>query len=229
MSEAGHGTGGISEKDLAILAHEVRGALTVIAGFSELLSRPLSESDRARALDGIRHATQRIDRLLGSALSGSPDGAGEAVDVAALAERVVGEQRAASGRDIVFEHAEKVALVSGNSDALERALANLVDNALKYAPSGSEVEVRVGIEDGRVLLQVLDRGPGVSAADAERIFEPFERLSPDEAPGTGLGLTVVKGVAASHGGEASVSQRPGGGSVFTIALPVPGLGRPDPA
>jgi signal transduction histidine kinase len=215
-------SGAQRDRSTAILAHEIRGSLTAISGYAELLARPLSEEDRERALIGIQRAVRRIDALLSTSASSEPAGpAKERLSLDAVAERVVADARAISGRDIALD-AQGGADAVGSSDALERALANLVDNALKYSPADSEVVVRVTQEGERVLLQVLDRGPGVPEIDADRIFEPFERAPGVSAPGTGLGLTVVRSVAEAHQGEVWVAPRPGGGSEFTIALPAAG-------
>lgn len=207
--------------ELALLAHEVRGALTVISGLSELLKRALDESERESAIDGIARAVRRIDTLIAQALDGTlTSGSGhERVDLAALTGRVIDEQRSVSGRDITFEvRAQPVVL--GAPEALERALGNLIDNALKYSLMTSPVDVSVTQDGDRAILAVADRGPGIPPSMHDLIFQPFERASAQDVPGTGLGLTVVRGVAESHGGTASVQDRPHGGSVFRVELPV---------
>lgn len=211
-----------SQRDLAIFAHEVRGALTVIAGFAEVMRRPLTEEDRTRALDGIAHAAKRIDRLVQSALDGRlsdgrPD---QLVDLAALAEEVAVEQRAVSARQIDVRIQDRPRVL-GAPDALERALGNLVGNALKYSLRDSSVEISVSTVADRALLSVSDRGPGIPEQDRERVLEPFERLESHwDVDGSGLGLTVVKSIAEIHGGRVSIGDRPGGGAVVTIELPV---------
>jgi len=98
---------------------------------------------------------------------------------------------------------------------IERAVANLMDNAIKYGAGPVEVTVA----DGRV--EVADRGPGVDSADGERIFARFYRAARDrDAPGSGLGLSIVAQAAAAHGGSVSVASREGGGAVFTLSLPL---------
>jgi two-component system sensor histidine kinase MprB len=186
------------------------------------MRRPLPEKDRVRALDGIAHAVRRIDRLVQSALDGHlsdgrPD---QLVDLAALAEEVAAEQRAISGR-LIEMHVEGRPEVLGAPDALERALGNLVGNSLKYSLRDSAVEVGVGESGDHALLWVADRGPGIPAADRERVLEPFERLEAHrDIDGSGLGLTVVRSIAETHGGRVMIEDRLGGGAIVTLQLPV---------
>jgi signal transduction histidine kinase len=212
----------VGSRELAIFAHEVRGALTVISGFAEVMRRPLPEHDRIRALDGIAHAANRIDRLVQSALEGRlSDGRPEdRVDLAALVDEVATEQSAVTERRIEA-HVLARPIVLGAADALERALGNLIGNALKYSLRDSVVEVSVSECDGRALLSVADRGPGIPEGERERVLEPFERLeSHRDVEGSGLGLTVVRDIAELHGGAVRIEDRAGGGAVVTIELPI---------
>ena len=98
-----------------------------------------------------------------------------------------------------------------------RAVNNLLDNAAKYGPEGSDVEVRVA--DGTVAVR--DHGPGIDPDDLPHVFERFYRgASARGAQGSGLGLAIVRQVAESHGGSVSVENAPGGGAVFRLALPL---------
>jgi len=106
---------------------------------------------------------------------------------------------------------------------LREAITNLLDNAVKYSPAGSQIDIRVGSDGGQAILEVADQGPGVAAAHRERIFDRFFRL--DEARsrasgGTGLGLAIAKWAVEVHGGRISVDENPSGGSVFRITLPL---------
>jgi signal transduction histidine kinase len=109
------------------------------------------------------------------------------------------------------------ALVHGNAEALRQAVRNLVENALQHTPPGTTVEVAV---TGAPALQVIDRGPGVPAADRERLFERFWR-GRRSGEGAGLGLAIVARIVAAHGGSLAVDDAPGGGARFTIRLPRP--------
>lgn len=212
-----------SAEDLALCAHDIRGALTVIAGYTTLLRRDtITARERTAALDGIEHAIERIDRLISEALLGSierPVGEHELIDVGELAEQAAADARAAYRREIRVTHAGR-ALVAGDATALARALENLLSNAARYAPEGP-IDVTVSVAGPTVAIEVADRGPGISPEDREAAFQPFVRLGQDETvPGTGLGLTVVRSVAERLGGRAAILDRDGGGTVVRVELPV---------
>jgi signal transduction histidine kinase len=104
---------------------------------------------------------------------------------------------------------------------LSQALANLLDNALKYRASGRSCHIRISgrIEDGRALYDIADNGPGISPDDQPRIFEIFRRLQPDTTPGQGVGLTLVQRCLARMDGRVTLQSTEGTGSIFTIDLP----------
>jgi len=217
----------LSHDDLALYAHELRGALTVIAGYAELLRRPLPSTERESALDGIDRAIVRADALCADALAGrSPDAPRHAfapLSLRTLAEQVADDQRSATGRTIEVT-AEQTAPVLGDAGALARVLGNLIDNAAKYSPSRTPIELRVAEEDGAdgpvAYIEVADRGPGISAEELERVVEPFVRLERDaDVAGTGLGLGIAHNVIAAHDGRLRVSEREGGGTVVRLELP----------
>lgn len=220
----------LSHEALAVYAHELRGALTVIAGYTELLRYELSDEERVAALDGIERAIHRADDLCSDALAGKPPLAAherpqESLSLLSLAEEVAADQRTATGRDIVVTSGQDEAVVHGERDALSRVLANLVGNAVKYSPADTPVEVRIALEQSLTLglagvVEVADRGHGVPAAERTRVFEPFERLTQDaDTPGSGLGLAVVREVVEVHGGGVEIQERPGGGTIVRVELP----------
>jgi signal transduction histidine kinase len=100
-------------------------------------------------------------------------------------------------------------------------ITNLIDNAVKYSPAGSEVEVDAFAENGRVSVEVRDRGPGVARENQSLIFEKFGRVSGEHAkPGTGLGLFIARSIAQAHGGTLEVHSAPAEGAIFALVLPV---------
>lgn len=213
-----------TREELAVCAHDLRGALTVISGYVDLLRRlELSDAERAEALAGINAAVRRADRLLGDTLSGkSHESAapGDRVDLVALSLRAAEDARAAFGREVAVETAGSQLMVPGDADALARVLENLLSNAAKYAPTGP-IEIRLTEEAGSAVVEIADRGPGIPADQREDVFEPFARLPrDDDAPGTGLGLTVVRSVAERLGGHAEVRDRDGGGAIVRVELPL---------
>ena len=222
--------GAVSRESLAVFAHELRGTLTVIGGYSDMLRRPMHDAERFAALDGIHRAIDRADALCSEVLSGEPPWRPGAratgpVELWPLAEHVAAEQRAVTCRTIVVEAPEGLA-VSGDEPALARALTNLVTNATKYSPAEQPVLVTAycatSSDLGEIaVIEVSDRGPGIPAEQRERLFEPFERLERDmDVPGTGLGLTIVHDVVASHGGRVEIRDRAEGGTMIRIELPL---------
>jgi two-component system sensor histidine kinase KdpD len=104
---------------------------------------------------------------------------------------------------------------------MQRALANLLENALKYSSAGDPVSVRVSVTRSEALIRVIDRGPGVAPADSVRIFAPFQRgLGGESARGAGLGLAIAQGFVEANGGRVWVESHIGQGATFVLALPV---------
>ncbi|QMU74286.1 HAMP domain-containing protein [Streptacidiphilus sp. P02-A3a] len=135
------------------------------------------------------------------------------VDLKALAERVADLARRRTGREILV--VARPFLVTGRPQALQRALSNLVENAAKFATGDSQILLTV--DAGRVA--VLDRGPGIDEADLDRVFNRFYRATKARSlPGSGLGLSIVREVAESHGGRAFAHNRPGGGAEIGFTL-----------
>ena len=217
---------GLTSTELALLAHELRGTLTVVRGLSDLLRRGLPAPEQTAALEGIDRAAARANALLESALEGElPIRAGHAepVDLAELAAGVVAEQRAITGRDVVLS-VESAPIVSGDPHALGRVLGNLIDNALKYSFAATSVEVTVSTEGASAVVEVADHGSGIPEALREEVFEPFERLDHEAAsPGTGLGLAVARSVIEAHGGTIAALPHggEGEGTIMRIELPLP--------
>jgi two-component system sensor histidine kinase KdpD len=109
-------------------------------------------------------------------------------------------------------------LVLADPGLLERVLANLFSNALRYSPAARPPELQAQLDSGMVRLEVVDHGPGVPDSQKERIFEPFTRVA-DRHPGVGLGLAVAKGFAEAMGGRIEAGDTPGGGLTITVTLP----------
>ena len=141
--------------------------------------------------------------------------------IGAVVQRVAG---IATDREIRVRRDPSDPLLLGRFDLVHslRALGNLVENAIKHGAGVSPIELGVRREGPMLALTVADRGPGVPAIERERIFEPFYRPPgvPADRGGTGLGLTIARGLALAQGGDVRYEPRPGGGSVFTLLLPM---------
>jgi two-component system sensor histidine kinase KdpD len=109
-------------------------------------------------------------------------------------------------------------LVKADFVLLEQAMRNLLLNAAAHTPPGTSIEVSARREEGKLTLEVADRGPGIPAAELDRIFEMFYRAPGAKPGGTGLGLAIVKGFVEAQGGAVRVQNRPDGGAVFSISL-----------
>lgn len=204
-------------------AHELRTPVAVLQARLDAL--PEDRPERAALLRDIRRITVLLDQLLSVARLGqrSP-AAAPLIDLVSLARRVAADCAPlgiAAGRDIVFEPRAQALPIQGDPQAIEGALAALIENALRAEPEGGTVGVGVGPGP---LIAVVDHGPGVPAAQRELIFEPFWRADPTTR-GTGLGLAIVREVARLHAGAVDVVETPGGGATFRLLLP----GLPAPA
>jgi two-component system sensor histidine kinase KdpD len=104
----------------------------------------------------------------------------------------------------------------------EQLFVNLLENAAKYTPQASPVEIAARVEDGRIVIEVRDRGPGLPPGKEEAVFEKFVRGTHGGVPGVGLGLPICRAIAEAHGGTMVAQNRPGGGALFRVSLPLDG-------
>jgi two-component system sensor histidine kinase CreC len=218
------------EQYVQTLAHELKSPLAAIRGASELLREPMPEEARAKFAhnieDQVARAQDLIERLLElSALERR--GALERVEriaVATLVEAVRDEvMPAAAARSVAVVLAlEPDLAVAGDAFLLQRALSNLVRNAIDFAPPDSQVEIRAHAVRSQVEITVRDQGPGLPDYARARIFERFFSL-PRPSTGkrsTGLGLAFVQEVVQLHAGSAKLTNHPDGGAVATLTLPL---------
>ena len=201
--------------------HELRTPLTSLRTNVSVLRRfaELSPDSQRRLLDDVDGETRELTNLVNELVELATDRRDveepASVDLAVLAERTAERFRRRSGRPITVD--AQSCVVSARPHAVQRALSNLLDNAIKFDPNGTE-PIRVRVHGGTV--EVLDRGPGLDAGDVGKVFDRFYRASRARAlPGSGLGLSIVREVATAHGGTVTAAPRPGGGAVigFTIA------------
>jgi signal transduction histidine kinase len=215
---------------VAIASHELRTPLTALQGFSELLAlRQLSPEEVKRLAGVMRREAKRLGRIVSDLLDLSriERGLGPALCRVPLAVAPAVEATVDLFREGTATHRIAVACetalprVDADPDAFERVLTNLISNAIKYSPVGSEVRVAARALGSAVAIDVADSGRGILPEALGRIFEPYYR-APDAAGvarGTGIGLAVVKALVEAHGGAISVESAPMLGTRVTVVLP----------
>ena len=219
---------------LTIASHELRTPLTALQGFSELLLTREVPAERARRYLGHVHTeSQRLGRIVGDLLDLSRIESGRGpelrrvpVDLREIIEANVEIFASQHLRHhFHWSGAGSVPSLCADRDAVDRMLKNLLSNAIKYSPRGGRVRVEAGLavdKPGMVELSVEDDGVGIPAEALPRIFDPYVRIANPEtvtAPGLGLGLSLVRGLAHAHGGSIEVESLPGKGSRFRVLLP----------
>ncbi|WP_371655198.1 MULTISPECIES: ATP-binding protein [unclassified Streptomyces] len=217
---------------LAAVSHDLRTPLASIkAAVTSLRSDDVewSEDDEAELLAGIEDGADRLDHLVGNLLDMSRLNTGTVrpiireIDLDEVVPMALGGVPEDS---VELDIPESLPMVAVDSGLLERAVANIVENAVKYSPDATPVLVAASALGDRVEVRVADRGPGVPDESKERIFEPFQRYG--DAPrgaGVGLGLAVARGFVESMGGTLTAEDTPGGGMTMVLTLrAVPGPG-----
>lgn len=200
---------------LGAISHDLRTYVTRLRLRLELL--PDSEQRRKAETD-LDDMQALMDDALAFARASFAGAPPEPVDLAAIVRRECETQRA-QGRNVSLSDDTGPLQVRGTAAGLARVVANLVNNAMAYG-GGAEVSLQAGPQD--IVLWVEDRGPGIPAAERERVFEPFYRLEASrnrDKGGAGLGLTIVKQIVESLGGKVAVEDRPGGGTRVSVTLP----------
>ncbi len=178
-------------------------------------------------MDASDEEARRLDRLVGDLLDLSRIEAGVHTprkgwyDIGALVEDVTGRLRPlTAGHRVRVQVPDDLPPVLLDYVEIDQVLSNLIENAAKYAPAGSEIEVSAAVEGDAVRIEVADRGPGIPPGDARGVFAPFRRLRRDlRTTGTGLGLAIARRLVEAHGGRIAVEPRSGGGSRFVFTLP----------
>ena len=222
---------------LSSLSHDLRTPLGSIEGAASSLLEAgpaLSSENRRELAETILDESRRMTRLVANLLdmirveSGSLAVQKQWVPL----EEVIGvalirlDARLA-GHPVTTSLPPDLPLVSVDDILLEQVFINLLENAAKYSPVGSPIEIAAAIRDREVIVSVSDRGPGIPAGDEQRIFEKFYRASQGDAVGgVGLGLTICRGIIQAHGGRIWAEHRAGGGAVLRFALPHDGPPEP---
>jgi two-component system sensor histidine kinase KdpD len=215
---------------LDAIAHEFKTPLTSIkaATTTVLAEDHLTGQDR-ELLGIVNEETDRLNNLVSDAIQMSRIEAGKfklrrfLVSPTQVIEAVITQMHARlEDRPVETSVAPNATRVYIDRDLIQLSLRQLVDNALKHAPGKSPIQVGAELDNSEVRFWVRDDGPGISTAEADRVFERFYRgrLNRHAVPGSGIGLSVVREIARAHGGDASVESSPGKGSRFMIRLPL---------
>jgi two-component system, OmpR family, phosphate regulon sensor histidine kinase PhoR len=219
---------------IANVSHELRTPLAGIKAVIETLQAG-AIGDRAAADDFLQHADAEVDRLIElveELLELSRIETGEiplslkSTDVTDLLDEVVERLRPQAERKrlrLTVDAGQEPEVALLDPARIERAVVNLVHNAIKFTPDGGSIDVSTARHDGKVVIRVHDTGHGIDAADLPRIFERFYKADQSRATsGSGIGLAIVKHTAEAHGGSVAVESQLGRGSTFSMALPVNG-------
>ncbi|MGH2522966.1 MAG: ATP-binding protein, partial [Anaerolineales bacterium] len=216
---------------VATVSHDLRAPLTFMRGYATMLPMVGSLNDKQREfgekiITGIEQMTELIDDLLD--LGRIEAGVGlsrEACQIEQIVNGVVDTLRPQAvnkGLSLTVEAQPQLPPVSGDPTLLRQAISNLVDNAIKYTPSGGQVGLRVASDLSKLLLVVSDTGLGIAPADQAHLFEKFFRVKQrgsSQVKGSGLGLAIVKSIVERHGGKIWVDSKLGKGSTFYVELP----------
>ncbi|MER9769219.1 sensor histidine kinase KdpD [Mesorhizobium sp. M0142] len=229
---------------LTSISHDLKTPLAAIMGAAGTLSdfeAALPEQDRAGLLSTVLDESERLNRFIANLLDMTKIESGTMEPNYAF--HYVGDIVGSAlhrARKIVGEHKTEIDIPSDlpmlrvDPVLFEQVLFNLLDNAAKYAPPGSTIRLQAWADNGSVILQIMDEGPGIPPADLERVFDTFYRVRKGDQvrAGTGLGLSICRGFIEAMGGTLSAANRTDrSGAVFTIRMPVPAelpdVGEPD--
>jgi len=216
-------------------AHELRTPLAAVRLQVELAERAPDPEARAAALTELKSGVDRAARLVEQLLMmarfepDAPEDAATAVDLTPIVhDALVARAALAEDKRIDMGCARTAPVaVRGDAASLAMLLANLLDNALRYTPAGGRIDVAVDDDQGQAVLSVADTGPGIPAAERERVFERFHRgtsaISAPDANGSGLGLSIVRRIADAHRATVTLGDGPGGrGLTVSVRFPPPG-------
>jgi two-component system OmpR family sensor kinase/two-component system sensor histidine kinase QseC len=211
---------------IADAAHELRSPLTALRLQLQLLDRAPDEAARlearARLGEAIARAVHLAEQLLALARSDPQEAVGqvEAMDLSAVAAQGVADCHAlALTRQVELSLESSPVWIAGEEESIRILIRNLIDNAVRYTPSGGRVQVRCAETSGGALLEVRDTGPGIPAADRERVFDRFYRPAQGRESGSGLGLAIVKAIAERHRALVDLADAPGGGLQVSVRFP----------
>ncbi|HVI84665.1 MAG TPA: ATP-binding protein, partial [bacterium] len=213
------------------ISHDLRTPLAAITGALSSLAddtAPLDRAVRRELLENAKEEADRLNRLVGNLLDMNrlEGGAlklriepGDVEDLIGAALTQLGD--AAQHRDVRVHLDAGLPLVPMDFALMTQALVNLLDNAIKYSPADTPIDIRAHLTNGDVEIRIEDQGAGIPAGDLSRIFDKFYQIQRENtARGVGLGLAISRGIVEAHGGRIRAENRPAGGAVIVMALPV---------
>ncbi len=234
LEEAAATAGSLAEVDrvrtalLNAVSHDLRTPLSsakAAVGTLRMSDLPLSEKDRAELLDTAEESLDRLSGLVENLLDMSRLQAGamalviQPIDVGDVISAALTSLGPAAS-EVIIRVPEETPEVQADPALLERAVANLVQNAVRHSPPGATPQITASAHGTAVEIRVIDRGPGVPETDWDQIFQPFQRLGDrDNTSGVGLGLALARGLVEAMSGTLSPEQTPGSGLTMTISLP----------
>jgi len=224
---------------LSSVSHDLRTPLAGITGAASSLletTEPLTDETRRELTQSIMDEADRLNRLVGNLLSMTrlESGSVQVRKEWQPLEEVVGAalnhlEIRLRGRPVVVRIAADLPLVPLDGVLIEQVFANLVDNAIKYTPAETPIEIAARVEDGGVLIEVSDHGEGLPEGTEERVFEKFYRApNVQDRGGVGLGLPICRSIVEAHGGRIWAANQPGGGTAIRFFLPSEGEPPPEP-
>jgi len=216
---------------LSSISHDLRTPLVSITGVLSSLEdeeAPLEPQTRRTLVETAREEAERLNRLVGNLLNmtrieaGAIQIAWELEDVQDVIGSALEQLKSrVEGRQIRIDVPVDLPFVPMDAVLIVQVLINVIDNAVKYSPPDKPIDIRAWGAEGQVAIQVADQGIGIPPEDLGRVFDKFYRVQrPDNVTGTGLGLSISKGLVEAHGGRIWAENRSGGGTLFTLTLPV---------
>ncbi len=213
------------------ISHDLRTPLVSITGALDTLRdkvHTLADEARLELLDTAWEEAERLNRFVGNLLDMTHLEAGavklkkESCDIQDLVGCALAAlERRLSKRKVDVHVSSGLPLVRMDMTLMTQVLVNLLDNALKYSPAASPIEITARTDEKWLTIEVVDRGPGIPEQDLKRVFDKFYRIPvPEGAGGTGLGLSICKGIVEAHGGAIRAENRPGGGLRVVVTLPL---------
>jgi two-component system, OmpR family, sensor histidine kinase KdpD len=212
------------------ISHDLRTPLVAITGALSALDENYEMDEPARnvLIENARGEADRLNRLVGNLLNMTriESGAiklrlepGDVQDLIGTAIEQLG--RRAEKKRIKVDVPANFPLVPMDFTLMAQVIVNLLENAIKYSPQDSLIEVFASLDGSKARLQILDRGVGIPSDDISRVFDKFYRVQrPESVSGTGLGLSISKGIVEAHGGEIQALNREGGGTILEVELPL---------